>query len=426
MGKSKKKDKKKRKRQRSSSSDSGSESDDYNGKHSSKNTKQLQSISDNYGKKSKYDIDGDMPDTEEYVYDQFGQPVVQKSHRPDSPIEEFGGYSNRNSQYSDSYSKHASGSKNRQDHTSMKSQVSSESNRPKTVIDLVDDGDNFTKQKETIYIEDNAGPPGVDDYEQSNCDDYYKDQKNYAECYDSNGKREDTLDCNSAEFMVRKIREEAQSTASNYKNYSKSNNNGTYDDRSSKKPSSDMYEEGELMDHPNSRDTESKYKKRADELGPPGDDDFSDDRVVKKPSKYDNNDRRGEENHRRDRDSRRDISPKRQTKDEPDATPADSSKQDSLSIEETNKLRAKLGLKPLNVDSGSSGKAEEKSYADRADTHRPATNLAAKKNEEKMREKMEAIREKRKVNKKLKKVKGLGEEDDPVLDSAAAGLQVQE
>jgi len=62
----------------------------------------------------------------------------------------------------------------------------------------------------------------------------------------------------------------------------------------------------------------------------------------------------------------------------------------------------------------------KKGYADRADVHKPASNISDKKHTDKVREKMEAIREKRKVNQKLKRVKGLGEEDDPALDSAAA------
>lgn len=94
---------------------------------------------------------------------------------------------------------------------------------------------------------------------------------------------------------------------------------------------------------------------------------------------------------------------------------------ESLSVEETNKLRAKLGLKPLKVDGDSKGD-EEKSYEDREDTHKPATNISQMKKADKMREKMEAIREKRKINKKLQRIKGLGaaEDDDPVIDSAAA------
>merc|ERR1712013_294569 len=359
MGKSKKKEKKKRKRHHSSSdSNSDSEGESYGSKSTSKNSKQSLNDSSSYGKKSKYDDDGEVPDTEEYVYDQYGQPVgAQKQQRRSASPEEFGGYGG-----SKSYTKERK--------SSSKGRSESNSNVNKSqVIDLVDDDDDV---KETVYKSDaygtfpapaasktNSGPPGVDDYNQSNCDDYYSDQKKYAE--GSNG------DNDPADSMLKKIRE------------------GT---RTNQKHSSDMYEDGELA--------------------PPGDDSFSDERPPKKPSKHE----------RRDRD-RRDPSPKKESKDDSSGPTNSTGNQESLSIEETNKLRAKLGLKPLNVDSGS-GKKEEKSYEDRGDVHRPASNISDKKNEEKMREKMEAIREKRKINKKLKKVKGLGEEDDPVLDSAAA------
>ncbi|KXJ28213.1 U4/U6.U5 tri-snRNP-associated protein 1 [Exaiptasia diaphana] len=60
------------------------------------------------------------------------------------------------------------------------------------------------------------------------------------------------------------------------------------------------------------------------------------------------------------------------------------------------KLRAKLGLKPLKVDDGEE-KTEEKKTALLDDVH--------------MRRKLEEIREKRKIHQKLVKVKTLGEED---------------
>ncbi|XP_076463478.1 U4/U6.U5 tri-snRNP-associated protein 1-like [Babylonia areolata] len=78
----------------------------------------------------------------------------------------------------------------------------------------------------------------------------------------------------------------------------------------------------------------------------------------------------------------------------------------SLSIEETNKLRAKLGLKPLEVG----GQGESKSKENQ-DVHVPAINLSEKLNTEKLREKMLMMKEKRKVKEKLKTVKGLGESD---------------
>lgn len=80
----------------------------------------------------------------------------------------------------------------------------------------------------------------------------------------------------------------------------------------------------------------------------------------------------------------------------------------SLSIEDTNKLRAKLGLKPLDV--GGSGDSNTKS-SENQDVHVPAINLSEKLNTEKLREKMLIMKEKRKVKDKLRTVKGLGDSD---------------
>ncbi|XP_047137880.1 U4/U6.U5 tri-snRNP-associated protein 1 isoform X1 [Hydra vulgaris] len=127
----------------------------------------------------------------------------------------------------------------------------------------------------------------------------------------------------------------------------------------------------------------------------------------------------------RDRDYQNEVDRKYQSKLKDDirkteSTTATSSQGDeSLSIEETNKLRAKLGLKPLQIGSSSST-VEEKSYEDREDVHKPAGNISVQQSSEKIRDKMEAIREKRKINQKLLKVRGIADDDDPVIDSAAA------
>lgn len=106
---------------------------------------------------------------------------------------------------------------------------------------------------------------------------------------------------------------------------------------------------------------------------------------------------------------------------------------DSLSIEETNKLRAKLGLKPLQVDSGPSkstpaaaSASGDKNTSDISDEetgnnkitddlgefyHKPAANLTELKNAEKIREKIKERREKRKLEETLKKTKTLGASD---------------
>lgn len=83
---------------------------------------------------------------------------------------------------------------------------------------------------------------------------------------------------------------------------------------------------------------------------------------------------------------------------------------DSLSIEETNKLRAKLGLKPLEVrgDTDKDGKRKD-DYGEFY--HKPATNIADKQRQEKLKAKIADHREKRSLENKLAKTKALGESD---------------
>ncbi|KAK7483539.1 hypothetical protein BaRGS_00025213 [Batillaria attramentaria] len=88
-----------------------------------------------------------------------------------------------------------------------------------------------------------------------------------------------------------------------------------------------------------------------------------------------------------------------------DAEP--SKEQLSLSIEETNKLRAKLGLKPLEAG----GENASSKSSENQDVHVPAINLSEKKRTEKLREKMSTMKEKRTIQSKLGAVKGLGESD---------------
>lgn len=91
---------------------------------------------------------------------------------------------------------------------------------------------------------------------------------------------------------------------------------------------------------------------------------------------------------------------------------------ESLSIEETNKLRAKLGLKPLVVGTSNVGTSSK----DRSDGlkkddlgefyHKPAENIKDKNQQEKIRSKLAEIREKRQIHNKLSSVKTLAESED--------------
>uniref|UniRef100_T1IPV0 Uncharacterized protein n=1 Tax=Strigamia maritima TaxID=126957 RepID=T1IPV0_STRMM len=80
----------------------------------------------------------------------------------------------------------------------------------------------------------------------------------------------------------------------------------------------------------------------------------------------------------------------------------------SLSIEETNKLRAKLGLKPLDV--GKDSKDDEWKF-DKEFVHKPAENWGDKKMVQTLRERISVQKEKRKIGDKLKSVKTLGDSD---------------
>ncbi|TGZ53864.1 U4/U6.U5 tri-snRNP-associated protein 1 [Temnothorax longispinosus] len=85
--------------------------------------------------------------------------------------------------------------------------------------------------------------------------------------------------------------------------------------------------------------------------------------------------------------------------------------QASLSIEETNKLRAKLGLKPLEVDNIS--KDDPSKIKDDLGEfyHKPAPNNSDKMKVQKLREKIGTQKEKRQIEANLSKLKSLGECD---------------
>lgn len=96
---------------------------------------------------------------------------------------------------------------------------------------------------------------------------------------------------------------------------------------------------------------------------------------------------------------------------------------DVLSVVETNKLRAKLGLKPLEVDpkpsvkASSSATSNAEGHSKHKDEwgefyHKPADNFAKKVQAEKLREKFRQRKDKRAIDDKLKRIRTLGEEDE--------------
>lgn len=104
--------------------------------------------------------------------------------------------------------------------------------------------------------------------------------------------------------------------------------------------------------------------------------------------------------------------PKRQRREDvhKDAEPNEGA--ENMSIDETNKLRAKLGLAPLEVTTDE--KAEDGTIMGNDGTafhHTPAESLTDKNKGEKLRRKIKERRTKRDIETKLKKIKGLGESD---------------
>ncbi|CAH2107920.1 unnamed protein product [Euphydryas editha] len=102
---------------------------------------------------------------------------------------------------------------------------------------------------------------------------------------------------------------------------------------------------------------------------------------------------------------------------ERDASPvaATSSAQESLSIEETNKLRAKLGLKPLEV---AEKPADDGKIKDDLGEfyHKPAANLSQQRAADKLRERLELRRERRKLESRLAAAPlGADDDDDDAL-----------
>ncbi|XP_059161083.1 U4/U6.U5 tri-snRNP-associated protein 1-like [Physella acuta] len=82
----------------------------------------------------------------------------------------------------------------------------------------------------------------------------------------------------------------------------------------------------------------------------------------------------------------------------------------SLSIEETNRLRAKLGLKPLDVPDKRGSEEGDKTKKIEG-VHVPAINLGQQRKTEALREKMTVKKTQREMEKKLQKIKGLGDSD---------------
>ena len=75
-----------------------------------------------------------------------------------------------------------------------------------------------------------------------------------------------------------------------------------------------------------------------------------------------------------------------------------------MSIDETNKLRASLGLKPLAIDDNSTADPDAPKKGLNSDenfVHKPATNITEKNRSEKVMEKLSLHKEKRMLQEKF-------------------------
>ena len=94
----------------------------------------------------------------------------------------------------------------------------------------------------------------------------------------------------------------------------------------------------------------------------------------------------------------------------------------SLSVEETNRLRAKLGLKPLESnDAGNEDGNAAVVGQPQPDVHVPAKNLGAERAAEAVRARIEVVKAQRCVASKLGKVRTLGESDDSEQEDGVSG-----
>ncbi|RNA29920.1 U4 tri-snRNP-associated 1 [Brachionus plicatilis] len=183
------------------------------------------------------------------------------------------------------------------------------------------------------------------------------------------------------------------------------------------------------MESKKSKSSSSRSRRRSDS---------SEDRSHKSSSKRknhssdDSNDSDHDERRHRDRRDKKDKKPasSKQSRIEEAGGAAENL---SLSIEETNKLRAKLGLKPLSVDDHNKEKQKEndsgkKTFIDK-DTnqefeHAPAKNLTEVREQKEFKQKLDEQREKRRLAQKIRQVKSLGEQESD-SDSESADVWVQ-
>ncbi|KAL5971626.1 tri-snRNP-associated protein 1 [Taenia solium] len=101
---------------------------------------------------------------------------------------------------------------------------------------------------------------------------------------------------------------------------------------------------------------------------------------------------------------------------------------ESLSIDETNKLRAKLGLAPLDLGGDSKADSDEAKprNSDTDFVHAPAKDLTKAKQAEKLQEKIATAKEKRELLSKLREVKSLSSGEETTVSSWVEKMRLKE
>ncbi|KAI1298765.1 U4/U6.U5 tri-snRNP-associated protein 1 [Halotydeus destructor] len=97
---------------------------------------------------------------------------------------------------------------------------------------------------------------------------------------------------------------------------------------------------------------------------------------------------------------------------------------ESLSIEDTNKLRAKLGLAPLDVGPAKGGDDDERmKTVEEQEVFVKTENISEKREAEKIRERVHLQKERRRILENLKSVKSLADDSDDEINDSLAWVQ---
>lgn len=105
-----------------------------------------------------------------------------------------------------------------------------------------------------------------------------------------------------------------------------------------------------------------------------------------------------------DNDRSRSPLPSKSSANDTSASTREGTERMSMSVEETNKMRAALGLKPLTVDDKPTGDPDAPKKSANSDenfVHKPAANITEKKRSEQLMEKLSVQKEKRQLQEKF-------------------------